>query len=405
MLESNNPGAAGIAVGVDGVEAGAVTCLSNSEWGDEQIPLPLAPAPAPAPPPAVSFSEAASKEGAKEVFSDPIDEVLPGICTYTLEELLSAKFPPRENLLEPWLPEKGIAMIYAPRGVGKTHLALGCACAVASGGEFLKWRAARPRRVLLLDGEMPVVALQERLDAIVVKTGVSVPEGFITIMPYDACPEGGPDLSTEEGQAILEPFIGNAELIVVDSISTICRGGKENEAESWAAIQSWALGQRRRGRTVLFVHHSGKSGDQRGTSKREDVLDTVIKLVRPADYCAEDGARFIVEFTKNRGFMGPDAASFEAALSDGDWTTRVPAEERTARILELRAQGMTQRQIAKEMAIGLGTVSRAITRAVENGGVTEAAHRRAGPLVPLGTNPGTRLEHAEQQKGSGIRED
>jgi RecA-family ATPase len=256
-------------------------------------------------------------------------------------------------------------MIYAPRGVGKTHLALGCAYAVASGGTFLKWRAPRPRRVLLIDGEMPVVTLQERLDTIVTKAGEAVPEGFIAIMPYDVFPEGGPDLSTEEGQAELEPFIGDADLIVVDSISTICRGGKENEAESWAAIQAWALRQRRKGRTVLFVHHSGKSGDQRGTSKREDVMDTVIKLVRPTDYRAEDGARFIVEFTKNRGFMGPDAESFEAALSDGEWNTRAVEDTRTARILELHAEGLTQREMAKQLGIGLATVNRTIKR--ENG--------------------------------------
>ena len=30
-----------------------------------------------------------------------------------------------------------------------------------------------------------------------------------------------------------------------------------------------------------FVHHAGKGGNQRGTSKREDVIDTVINLKRP----------------------------------------------------------------------------------------------------------------------------
>ena len=34
-------------------------------------------------------------------------------------------------------------------------------------------------------------------------------------------------------------------------------------------------------KTVLFVHHSGKGGQQRGTSRREDVLDTVIALRYP----------------------------------------------------------------------------------------------------------------------------
>ncbi len=50
----------------------------------------------------------------------------PRIRSITLEELLTANFPPRANLLSPWLPEKGIGMAYAPRGVGKTYFALGC---------------------------------------------------------------------------------------------------------------------------------------------------------------------------------------------------------------------------------------------------------------------------------------
>ena len=54
----------------------------------------------------------------------------------------------------------------------------------------------------------------------------------------------------------------------------------------------------------LSVHHANKNGMQRGTSKREDVLDTVIVLKRPADYTPEHGARFEVHFEKSRGFFG-----------------------------------------------------------------------------------------------------
>ena len=54
-------------------------------------------------------------------------------------------------------------MIYGPRGIGKTHLTLGIGYVVASGGTFLRWEAAKPRRVLVPDGEMPAVVLHERL--------------------------------------------------------------------------------------------------------------------------------------------------------------------------------------------------------------------------------------------------
>jgi hypothetical protein len=46
-----------------------------------------------------------------------------------------------------------------------------------------------------------------------------------------------------------------------------------------------------RGIGVLLVHRSGKSGEQRGTSRREDVLDTVIGLRRPEGYLPNSRAR------------------------------------------------------------------------------------------------------------------
>jgi putative DNA primase/helicase len=56
--------------------------------------------------------------------------------------------PPREMLLDPILPERNLAMLYAPRGVGKTLLALSIGLAVASGSPLLRWNAPRQRRVL-----------------------------------------------------------------------------------------------------------------------------------------------------------------------------------------------------------------------------------------------------------------
>ena len=39
-----------------------------------------------------------------------------------------------------------------------------------------------------------------------------------------------------------------------------------------------------RARALLFVAHAGKSKQQRGTSKKEDVMDVVIKLGHTQDY-------------------------------------------------------------------------------------------------------------------------
>ena len=82
-----------------------------------------------------------------------------------------------------------------------------------------------------------------------------------------------PALDSPEGKRLLDAILGDAKLVVFDNISTLFGAGPENEAEAWGPAQDLLLGLRRRGVAVLLVHHAGKSGAQRGTSRREDVLD------------------------------------------------------------------------------------------------------------------------------------
>ena len=41
---------------------------------------------------------------------------------FGLHEFLNIQMPPREMLLDPILPERSLAMLYAPRGIGKSWL-------------------------------------------------------------------------------------------------------------------------------------------------------------------------------------------------------------------------------------------------------------------------------------------
>lgn len=66
--------------------------------------------------------------------------------------------------------------------------------------------------------------------------------------------------------------------MVLDNLSTLFRSGKEYESDSWLPIQNWLLSLRSLNKLVLLIHHAGKSGQQRRTSRREDVLDTVITM-------------------------------------------------------------------------------------------------------------------------------
>ena len=138
----------------------------------------------------------------------------------TLAEFFSLTIKPRGMVLDPIIPEKGLAMVYAVRGTGKTYLVLGIAYAVATGTQFLKWKAPRARRVLLVDGEMPAAALQERLAKVVQGATAEPSDDMLTIISGDLIEEGGVgNLADPKVQAELEPHLDGVELLILDNLS------------------------------------------------------------------------------------------------------------------------------------------------------------------------------------------
>ena len=144
--------------------------------------------------------------------------------------------------------------------------------------------------------------MQKRLAALADANKSPITASFKLITP-DLQRGAMPDLATPKGQVMLETNLVGIELIIVDNISTLCRNTRENEADSWLPVQEWALRMRASGKSVLFIHHAGKGGNQRGTSKREDILDTVIALKRPDDYKPKEGAVFQVYLKKLVDFL------------------------------------------------------------------------------------------------------
>lgn len=308
-------------------------------------------------------------------------------CTcITLENLLARELPEPEVILAPWLTRQGVYMLYAWRGLGKSWFAMMVGYAAAVGGDFLKWKASRKWRVLYIDGELPARTLQTRLALIAGSfNGEPDPDSFRIITP-DMQPDGlMPNLSEPSGQAVIDEYANNADLIIVDNLSTLARSGKENEGESWLPVQGWALKHRAQGRAVLFIHHSGKNGQQRGASRREDILDAVITLKRPAEYQSSEGARFEVIFEKARHLTGEDAEPIDATLiSDGEtirWDWKPAEDSMIERIEALVDEGANRHEIMAETGLSRYALKRLVDSANERRvkKITLPDSRKGGP--------------------------
>ncbi len=316
---------------------------------------------------------AATAEKLQAVICDDLRQQMPTpqpLRALNVMQLGEHQFPERVQLLGPLIHAGDMAMVFAGRGVGKTQVCLSIGAALAFGAVFLRWKAARPVGVLYLDAEMAGAVMQERVASFIpADASEDLADNFRLFTP-DLLPEGQPlpDLSTVAGQQMVEPLIDDkTRVIIIDNLSAWCRTGKENESESWIPVSNWLLTLRRRGIAVLLVHHAGKNGEQRGNSKKEDLLDIVIQLKRAGDYDPRTGAAFTWAVTKGRHLYGDDATELDLTLTIDNGVARWAFKEAEAssaeRILALADESMSCSMIAEELGINRTTVWRALKKA------------------------------------------
>lgn len=293
--------------------------------------------------------------------SAPEDEnKSPRFAVVKVDDFLNESIPVPEPMMGSWLPNRGVTMVYAHPGVGKTLFCLTVAMCIAAGRSAFGWECPAAKKVLYLDGEMPGDYLQSVMQKL--KTGLDIPafgENFY-LMPLDKQMVGGmPMLNDVLDQAGVNEVIEshNIDLIIVDNLSTLTWSEhSENDAQSWDSIQTWSLQHRAKGRTVLFVHHAGKGGAQRGTSKREVILDANVKLQRLDT--GDDG--FKITFDKNRR-GSTQGNTIDAVLKTDDetmWFEWQKQENDDDKIVELWDAGMSANDIAGELNLSRAWVYR-----------------------------------------------
>jgi putative DNA primase/helicase len=167
------------------------------------------------------------------------------------------------------------------------------------------------------------------------------------------------------------------KLWVVDNLASLASGLDENTKKDWDPINSWLLELRFAGISTIMLHHVNKDGGQRGTSAREDNLDISIMLKSPHDYAPEDGARFIVHFSKARvqtKFLNHIGDTEFKLLYDQDgqlvWTWGSVKKEIKNEILRLLDEGLSQTDVKNTLNIDKAYVSRTRKQAIKDGLLT-----------------------------------
>ena len=304
----------------------------------------------------------------------------------TLGGLLAHPFTKREHLLEPWLRQGESVMVWAASGLGKTMLTLTMALAVAGGGEFLEWRSAKPRKVLVVDGEMHAEDLRDRLEMLmptVAGLDAEAAAENLTLMPrqFQGADTDFPDLATPDGQETVMAKIREcqAEMVILDNFSTLAEVPDENEAAAMNPVLGFLLKLKQAGVACILVHHSGKTGGAfRGSSKLATTFEVILGLKAHEEAAPTAGATFETVWDKFRG--EPHESIREAIVKlekrpDGshEWVTRV-AETDAIRLLlaELRKQEHgTQESLAAALGWSTGQVSKIKAKAIRENRVTK----------------------------------
>jgi putative DNA primase/helicase len=97
----------------------------------------------------------------------------------------------------------------------------------------------------------------------------------------------------------------------------------------------------------------------------------VIALRRPADYTADQGARFEIVIEKGRGIHGDDARPIEARYEERDrvaiWTQTEIADAELVRVADALNDGMSIRDAAEALGMHKSKVERLKKKAAKQG--------------------------------------
>ncbi|HEX3625500.1 MAG TPA: AAA family ATPase [Verrucomicrobiae bacterium] len=290
--------------------------------------------------------------------------------------LAGVTVPPREAIVGNWFRQGDLGFICGERGSGKTWLGLFLArkCAEGAGlGGLAEWNIHAPRRVLYVDGEMPIDGIRERDTAL--STGTAPGMFYLQHEALFHLTGKALNLTDPIAQtAVLEKCKRDKiDIVFLDNQSCLFVGMRENDADAWDLVLPWLLEMRRNRIAVVFIVHAGRNGAMRGSSRREDSAFWIMSLAEPRDPVEnQHGAKFVTRFIKNRNATEAETPALEWTFfkPPGDPKAHVSWKKLSAGQLfrDCIEKGLGRAtDIAQEMGITPGRVSQLAGKAIKEG--------------------------------------
>ena len=342
----------------------------------------------------------------------------------TAEQLAALVIPPRPALLDQWLCQGDLGYIYAPRGVGKTWLAMALPGAISCRRPLGLWQAGDPAHaptstdattaenpdaapapaldhipVLYIDGEMALKHTQYRARGLDLSKVHHLHHEHLFNENGNCLNIGEP----EDRQRITQLTIQNGyQVLILDNLSSLASGIDENKGMDYEPLSHWLLDLRRRKITVIVVHHAGRNGLMRGHSKREDACSWIIEL-RDARQESDPGAKFVSHFAKpsrNTGDPLPDMLwHFTTDKVSGITDVHCELAQVTdyEQFIQHVCEGVTsQKDLAEMMGKHKGTVSKWARKALQEGRLSGGANKLLPPKeLPSGPRAKTRVHASD----------
>jgi hypothetical protein len=291
---------------------------------------------------------------------------------HSLKALYQQSFPEPGFLIAPWMREGESAMLYAPTGIGTTMLSLSIGLAVAGGGNLLDWRSPSPRRVLVVDGEMPMWELVRRTRFLSAAIEGIDREAATRNMHFLARqhqhPEASfPDLGTDEGreEVLRRAKAGKFDLIILDNFSTLVDVADENDAAAMSPILAFLMKAKQAGIACLLIHHTGKSGDNyRGSSRLATTFEIIMGLKKPEGERKGTDAEFDLVWDKCRAKRSDETRGKRVWLAEvagqSQWCFELSQDEELDSLVTAVRSGRfrTQRALGKHLGWDNAKVTR-----------------------------------------------